>query len=73
MFQDLYNLSIGFDEGTLNKREYLDYACLIMKEKLYQTWPGKIGRFARDMIENGYITPEGKITPEGQEWIDNEE
>lgn len=50
---ELLDLSIAFDEGTLDEREAIRFAALLLHTGMvYST--GRFGRFVNDMIEAGH-------------------
>lgn len=51
---ELLDLTIGFDEGTLDERETIRFAALLLYTGLVYS-VGRYGRLVNDLIESGYV------------------
>lgn len=57
-------LMIRYEQGDLNKTEFLDFFALLVKTGQAWTLQGRYGRTAQSLIENGWITTEGEVVNE---------
>ena len=62
---------IRYESGELNSCEMLELFGELINNGQAWTLQGSYGRTARDLIEGGLLTAEGKITEKGREEICN--
>lgn len=56
-----YDFIIAFEAGEVTPEQLVDgFAAMIADGTCWQL-QGMYGRMARDLIENGYISPEGEV------------
>lgn len=58
---DLVDEMLSFEAGELGDKETLELFSKLIMNRMSSILQGYYGRFARDLILNGYITPEGDI------------
>jgi len=61
-----YNVLI---EGTISPETYLELHARIVRDDTACSFPESLGRTAAELIEAGFITPEGEITLAGYEAV----
>ncbi|WJN63081.1 hypothetical protein [Streptomyces phage phiScoe3] len=61
---------ISYEEGALDDEQTLELFGTLVKSGMAWTLQGHYGRVASNMIESGYLTPEGDITDEARELLD---
>lgn len=62
---DLCEYFIRYDEGTLTQEEYLKFFAYLIRSKMAWTLPGRFGREAANLIENGIVCYNGNIIEGG--------
>ena len=66
------DLILAYEGGDISGEDYLKLFSNLIETGLAWELQGSIyGRPARDLIEGGLITKEGKITAEGKEWAED--
>ncbi|WJN62686.1 hypothetical protein [Streptomyces phage phiScoe10] len=53
---------LDYEQGNLNDVETLELFGKLVKSGMAWTLQGSYGRTANQMIESGYLTPEGEVT-----------
>lgn len=53
---------MAYEMGELDERETLELFALLVKAGLVWTLQGSYGRTARRMIDEGYLTEDGRVT-----------
>lgn len=67
---DLVDRMIAFEGGDLSNGDGLLLFADLIKNGMAWQLQGAYGRMAGELIERGFITPEGAVTDTGQELID---
>lgn len=58
---NLVDYIMGWEDGSLTKKEELELFSYITKTKLYLSLQGMYGRHAKSLIDAGYLSKTGKI------------
>lgn len=63
---------IAYENGDLTAQDTLTmFAELVATGLAWQLQGSIYGRPAANLIDAGYVTRDGQVTPEGREWADN--
>jgi hypothetical protein len=60
-FYNYVDKIIAYESGELSDNEILEFFSQLIKGKILHTLQGSYQRTAQGLIENGYISAEGKI------------
>ena len=58
---DRLDFIIGFEEGTLTDGDIIDGFAKMIKDGSVWSLQGMYGRMARDLIDGGFISEDGKV------------
>jgi hypothetical protein len=64
--RDIVDLIIAFEQGDLEPEGILELFAELIATGTCWSLQGSYGRYAKRLIENGLITPDGEITDEGR-------
>lgn len=67
---DLVGSMMAFESGEQSARETLEMFAVLIEDGVVWNLQGFYGRTAKEMIDGGFITPEGKMTDFAEQMLE---